>query len=263
MKRAYSSLCCVNYTPREVAELTQKSGLALELRVADTNLDLFTAEADVFLQAGTTITNIASSINIVNETLSETAFGYIDLAHKLGVKGVRIFAGENQKFVQEGLQSDIPAIVKAIRKLCEYAQEKGVEIWLETHSEISTGKLCRRVLDDVNMPNFKIIWDVLHSLEYHEALDETLRYIADDIVHIHLKDGVPPSDSTLRHYVKTDLCVGIMPFADVIEKLKAIGFDGYLSLEWESPWCPQLRELYDDPADLLEKYNNLLDNLNV
>ena len=50
-----------------------------------------------------------------------------------------------------------------------------------------------------------------------------------------------------------------MPFGEVIEALKALNFDGYLSLEWESPWRPEIRNLYGDPDELLKKYNRILD----
>ena len=43
--------------------------------------------------------------------------------------------------------------------------------------------------------------------------------------------------------------------------LRSIGYDGYYSLEWESPWRPEIRDLYPDPLVLLKKYKLLLENL--
>lgn len=263
MKRAFSSLCCVKYSAQQIVELAKGSNLAVELRVDDAALDRFGEDPLIFQREGVKVTDIAASIFILHEQFPDVTYRYVDLAEKMGVGAVRIFAGESPKVFQKNLLSDVDGIIKGIGKLCAYAQEKGIEIWLETHSEISTGKLCRQILDAVAMPNLKIIWDVLHSIEYKETLDETLDYMAKDIVHIHYKDGVPNEDPEKIHYKLTDIAEGVMPFDQVFEKLKAIGFEGYVSLEWESPWRPEIRDLYPDPAVLLEKYNKFLDQYNI
>ncbi len=259
MKRAFSTLCCINYNVQEIIELAKNNNLSVELRVDDKNIDNFFGKKELFENAKVEITDIAASIFVRNEEISENAYKYIDLAKNLNVKGVRVFAGESPQEFQNELISDIDGIVKGIKKLCEYAKNKNVEIWLETHSELSTGKLCKEVLDGVNMPNLKIIWDVLHSIEYKEDIYDTIAYLGDKIVHIHFKDAVPPEDMNMCQYVHTDLGVGIMAFDEVISELKAMNFDGYLSLEWESPWRPEIRELYPDVNVLLKKYNDILD----
>ncbi len=261
MKRAFSTLCCINSTVGEIIELAKNSNLSVELRVDNNNIENFFGKKAEFENANVNIIDIAASIFVRDDNVNETAYRYIDLAENLNVKGVRIFAGESPKEFQDEIISDIPKIVKGIKKLCEYAKNKNVEIWLETHSELSTGKLCKQVLDGVNMDNFKIIWDVLHSIEYKEPLKDTIAYMGDKIVHIHLKDAVPPEDMNICQYVHTDLGAGAVPFKEVISVLQEINFDGYLSLEWESPWRPEIRELYPDANVLLKKYNDILDSI--
>ena len=260
MKRAFSTLCCINYNAEEIIELAKNNNLAVELRVDDNNIESFFGTKELFDKANVKIIDIAASIFVRSEEFSENAYKYIDLAENLNVKGVRIFAGESPKTFQDEIISDIPAIIKGIKKLCEYAKNKNVEIWLETHSELSTGKLCKEVIDGVNMENFNIIWDVLHSIEYKENICDTIAYLGDSIVHVHFKDAVPSKDMNICQYVHTDLCEGIVPFEKVISELKQINFTGYLSLEWESPWRPEIRNLYPDVNVLLKKYNSILDN---
>lgn len=259
MKRAFSTLCCIDYDVDQIIELAQKNNLAVELRADDKNVEKFFNTGGKFKKANVFITDIAASISILGEDFSETAYKYIDLAQNLNVKGVRIFAGKSPQTFQNEIISDIDGIIKGIKKLCLYAKEKNVEIWLETHSELSTGKLCKRILDGVNMPNLKIIWDVLHSIEYREDINETITYLRNSIVHIHFKDARQSEDMNACQYVHTDLGEGIMPFEKVVSALKEMNFKGYLSLEWESPWRPEIRELYPDPNVLLEKYNKILE----
>ena len=259
MKRAFSTLCCINYTAEEIVELAKNNNLQVELRADDNNVENFFGKKELFENANVKIINIAASISIIGEDISEKAYRYIDLAENLNAKGVRIFAGKSPQTFQNEIISDIEGIIKGIKKLCEYGKSKNVEIWLETHSELSTGKLCKRILDGVNMDNLKIIWDVLHSIEYKEAISDTVKYLGDKIVHVHLKDAVPPEDMNMCQYVHTDLGAGVLPFEEVISALETMDFNGYLSLEWESPWRPEIRNLYPDPNVLLEKYNNVLD----
>lgn len=259
MKRAFSTLCCINYNAEEIIKLAQKNNLSVELRVDDNNVESFFGKKELFENSKVEITDIAASISVISEEISEKAYRYIDLANDLSVKGVRIFAGKSPQRFQEELLSDIPAIVNGIKKLCDYAKSKNVEVWLETHSELSTGKLCKKIIDGVDMDNLKIIWDVLHSIEYREAIQATIAYLGDKIVHVHFKDAVPPEDMNVCQYVHTDLGAGVMRFEEVISELKTINFEGAISLEWESPWRPEIHDLYPNANVLLEKYNRILD----
>ena len=109
------------------------------------------------------------------------------------------------------------------------------------------------------MDNLKAIWDVIHSLEYGETLEDSIAHLGSHIAHVHLKDGVAISGQT--EFLHTDLGAGQMPFDAVIQALKQIRYDGFLSLEWESPWRPEIRDLYPDPLVLLNKYTeNLHEN---
>lgn len=256
MKRAFSTLCCLDYTPDEIINLAADSAMdAVELRVDDKLLAEFSdtySFKDSLAQNGLVICDIASSIFVRGEDVAPSSIGYIDLAEKLASPAVRIFAASDS----EG-RLDVSAIARGIRSICDAAAEKGIEIWLETHSEFSTGKLCRKLWEDVNRSNFKILWDVLHSMEHGEEPRESVAYLSDIIAHVHLKDGIP-ADSKVE-YKLCALGEGCFPFGDLMRLLKGIGYTGALSLEWETPWCPHLKGVYKDEHELLRKYNEILD----
>jgi sugar phosphate isomerase/epimerase len=61
------------------------------------------------------------------------------------------------------------------------------------------------------------------------------------IAHIHVKDGRPngslPGD--------WELCLlneGMVPLREAFSALRHSGYDGYLSLEWEKLWHPEIAE---------------------
>lgn len=261
MKICFSTLCCLDYSLEQISALARRCGMdGVELRVDDgmlENIDVTSPVFDELPKYGIKLTDIASSIWISDSFISENAEKYVDLAAAIGCPAVRVFA--NSRLGDPRTRAEhIRGIAENLKKLCVYAGDKGVEIWLENHSEISPLATCREITDTVQMPNLKVLWDVLHSIEYGEDVKTSAAILGDCIAHVHLKDGVPPVDDGKIEYTHTDLGLGTFPFAEVISVLRSIRYDGYLSLEWESPWCPEIRDLYDDPVELLNNYKKIL-----
>ena len=80
MKRAFSTLCCINYGAEEIIELAQKNKLSVELRVDDKNVGDFFGKKAEFENANVNIIDIAASIFVRDDNVNETAYRYIDLA---------------------------------------------------------------------------------------------------------------------------------------------------------------------------------------
>ncbi len=258
MKKSFSTLCCMNYGLDEIIALAKDGGVpAVELRLDNTRLDqIFDSAEDwksAFSNNGVELVDIAAGICVRECELSEYDYKYVRFAKAVGAKAVRIFGGIN-------IGDSVCEMCSGVQKLCDFAKDCGVEIWLETHSEFSTGKMCRQVLDRVKADNLKIIWDVMHSLEYGEALEDSIKYLGDKIVHLHLKDG-KPSENGQGEYIHTDLGEGHFPFKKLLTLMQDAGYNGYYSLEWESFWREEIRDLYPDVTVLLRKYSELLDEL--
>ena len=257
MKKAFSTLCCLDYTLDEILELAVSCHMdAIELRVDDRMLDSIKDArvwGDKVLKAGIKVCDVASSIFILDGNLTDKAEAYLSLARDIGADAVRIFAGRMPSNIQETEICCMEDIASALRNLCVMAEDMGLEIWLETHSEFSTGRRSSELADAVDMPNLKILWDVLHSIEFCESLDDSIAYIGDKLAHVHVKDAHAPEGDAFI-YPLCDLGDGVFPLRELLVKLNAAGYDGYVSLEWESPWCPEIRDIYPDPHLLLEKY---------
>lgn len=269
MKRAFSTLCCLNATPEEVAVLAVNNGIqGVEVRVGDRGTAFGSCTVSqaqtvhgLFEKAGIEVTDMALSCSISEYDYSQLEIGRsgIDFAAALGAHAVRIFVGAHQAHFTDEVKNDYDGIKKALIELSDYGREKNVAVWLETHSSFSSGKAMRGLLDYVGREDIGVIWDVMHSLEYHETPEETVKLLGGRIAHVHLKDGHPTADADATQYFHTDLGEGTMPVNRVVNALDAIGYEGYYSLEWESPWRKEIRDLYSDVNDLLRKYNDFLD----
>ena len=272
MKRAFSTLCCLSYNIEEIFQLAKDSRMdGVELRLDMERIRAWHENDEVYASIrqwpsqGLVVTDIAASISVrgYDEGIIEDAKLCIDVAAGIGTKAVRVFAGANRKRFSDRVENDETGIVKGLRAICSYAAEKQVEIWLETHSSLSTAAAARNVWKLVNMPNLKILWDVMHSVEFHETLEESLKALQGCLAHVHWKDGRPAEDTDLCEYTHTDLGDGVMSLSPLVRKLDEVGYDGYVSLEWESPWRAEIRDLYSDPAVLLARFNELMEKAEV
>ena len=76
------------------------------------------------------------------------------------------------------------------------------------------------------------------------------------ITHVHVKDGRPSGSSPGTW----ELCLlneGTVPLREACSALRHSGYDGYLFLEWEKQWHPELAEP-EREADIEVTWNNIL-----
>lgn len=268
MKRAFSTVACQELTCKEVADCAIKAGLfAIEVRLHKGNkfFDLSleeVPEAMAYLEERhITVTDLGTSVTIIDYKLEtiDAAKDSVDLAVLTKAKGIRVFLGPFIKRFSEVSEHNYEGIVKSLQEICLYAKKKNVEIWVETHNAFSTGKVLKKLIEDVGYDNLKIIWDVIHPFEFGESPQETIQYISDRIVHVHIKDGVKREDPDQFIYKYTKLGEGDLPIAEMVSLLEKAGYKGYYSLEWENAWKPEIKDAFNSLPEILGHFNSFMD----
>lgn len=267
MKKAFSTVACMGLEWEQVLSCAVQAQMdAVEIRMDNDGRILGLAEeqlpqlASAFAEKGIRISNIGTSI-LVNEYAPEklTAVSRCaSMARALGAKGMRVFLGHFVKRFSEIASCDEDGIVRFLQEAADCALAQGVEIWIETHNEYSTGLALRRLLDKVNRANVRVIWDILHPYEFGESPEETLRLIGSDIVHVHIKDGIKQPDDDQIEYVYTRLGEGTLPIGHFMDLLEKAGYQGYYSLEWEYAWRAEIRSCYEGLPQVLQAWNEFL-----
>jgi sugar phosphate isomerase/epimerase len=82
------------------------------------------------------------------------------------------------------------------------------------------------------------IWDALHPWRSGEQPADTARLLAGRIGYVQVKDVPSPTD--LTPIPPGD---GALPLRAMAEALRGIGFDGWVSWEYERAWFPDLPAL--------------------
>ncbi|HID55736.1 TPA: sugar phosphate isomerase/epimerase [Candidatus Poribacteria bacterium] len=169
-----------------------------------------------------------------------SAKAHMDIARSFNAPYIRVFGGEIPDGVERGRCEDY--IAESLKELGKYAEDVGVKVTIETHDSFSTGKHLAAVLDKVDHPMIGALWDIHHPVKNGEPPEDTMRYLSGRVFHVHVKDG------DFTRY--TMLGEGKVPTLKILRLLKEEGYDGYLSVEWEKAWHPEL----PDPDVALPQY---------
>lgn len=269
-KRAFSTVACMNADVDTIIKACCKYGMdGIEIRLDAENLVLgkkgreeLAVLGSEFAASGITVTNLGSNICIkkYDETHMQVLKKALESAVILKAKGIRVFLGNfSAKVNRELPKPDYVGIVRQLQEMCRTAALYETEIWVETHNEFAKGIVLKKLIQDVACDNLKIIWDIMHPIEDGEEIEETWDYIGDRIAHVHIKDGFDRQDPVWHDYQYTCLGDGSLPIPGILMLLRQVGYQGYLSFEWESAWRKELSG-YDNSLDwVLTQFTEYLD----
>lgn len=176
----------------------------------------------------------------------------IDLASKMGVKYIRVFGDKIPD--PEKADEVTQAIVRGINHLCDYAKGKNVMVLLETHGDFADLKTLKPILEGTKRPEFGILWDIEHTFKiYGDDVETFYNKVGHLIKHVHIKDAKKLGNE----FKLCGIGEGDVPIKKVLEILNQNNFEGYVSLEWEKKWKPEL----DEPEIAIPFFKKYMDNL--
>ncbi|MBC8102965.1 MAG: sugar phosphate isomerase/epimerase [Cytophagales bacterium] len=239
---AFSTLGCPSWDLDRILAAAVEYGYdAIELRGYLSEVDLSKAapfarerRAETrtrFADAGIAVCCVSSS-GVVAEANTEHVRVHAALARDLGCPVVRVFGG--------ALDGEIPpeeALARAAQNLRAFgdaAESEGVKIVLETHDAFSTGAAVAELLTLAAHPAVFSLWDLHHPYRQNEPFEETFRFLAPTLTHLHIKDS--------RDGAYTLLGDGDVPLFPMLDLLLTGGYAGPISLEWEKRWVPEIAD---------------------
>jgi hydroxypyruvate isomerase len=122
------------------------------------------------------------------------------------------------------------SIVDGLRAAAPIAEDAGVTLALEPLNTrvdhagyyLDTTAEGRRIIDEVDSPAVRLLFDAYHAAVMDEDIVAVLRANADRIGHVHV------ADAPGRHEPGT----GIVEYAAFFAALKELGYGGYVGLEF-------------------------------
>lgn len=175
----------------------------------------------------------------------------VDIALFLGVRTCRIEAAWGVKPPDAATYEEAYArVVAATKEVAEYALKCGVKLGVENHGRYMSR--CAQILQlikDVNSPAYGANPDIGNWLAMDDDPLASCRELAQYTFHVHAKDfrRRPPEPSQGAGWGKSVLGwqiqgavvgEGDVPVQPILQAFKSQGYDGFLSLEHESPEDP-------------------------
>ncbi|MCG3178838.1 MAG: hypothetical protein BIFFINMI_01168 [Phycisphaerae bacterium] len=209
--------------------------------------------------AGLVVSGLCTSCRLIAKDDADRAkhldeiVRYCKLADRIGtVEAVRVFGGAPRKGQGE-FDWKAEAVV-TLRNMVKATEGCRTPIAIETHDAwcraADVGELMRRV----NHPRARVLWDLLITqLMGKETPDESAKHIGPLVVYTHVKDGYIKDDAFGISMVGQ----GEVDLPAAMAALKSIGYDGWLTFEWEKRWHPEIA----DAVEALPAYRKVLEPL--
>jgi sugar phosphate isomerase/epimerase len=254
MKLAFSTLGCPRWELDEVARAARTYGYAgVELRALGGGLDLLArpefapsaveATRRWFGERGLSICCVDTSCVFHDPDAEERrrqvelAVRHCELAAALGSPLIRVFPDK----IQEGATREETRgfVAESLRAVAERASA-GVSVGLETHGDFAAAHETVEIVRRAEHPSVRVIWDVANSLAAGSAVEEAARAVAPYLAHVHLRDARPVEGR--EHWLPVLSGRGGVPFGQAFDSLRAVGYEGFVSFEWEKYWHPEIEE---------------------
>jgi sugar phosphate isomerase/epimerase len=247
MKLAYSTLACPDWRWDQVLKsAVQYHYEGIELRLLDGEILQHDLPSNTrqylkqsIQQAGLAIACVDTSLGIgqpdpeSRKHIVAEGIAFIELAAELGAPSIRVF-GQPPKDCH--MEDAIHSATDVLTQLAPYGESYGVNITLETHDAFTHIKELLAILQPVTSPRVGLTWDIMNMVASGETVEDCIYRLGHWIKHVHVKDGLPPDWSCLL------LGEGIVPMEKALQALNGIGYQGWISVEWEKKWHPELAE---------------------
>jgi D-psicose/D-tagatose/L-ribulose 3-epimerase len=206
----------VEITPaqrREYARVMLSEGLTFVglhwLMVSPKGLHVTTADAELRKKSWVHIRNL------------------IDLCADLGPNGVMVFGSPQQRSTSGGMSREEATrhYVEGLAEVAPHAEERGVTILLEALPKaqsdvVTTLREAAEIVHSIHSPAIQTMFDTHNAVDEQESHTRLLEKHFDVIRHVHVNemDGRYPG-------------TGDYDFRAVLQKLKALDYQGWVSLE--------------------------------
>jgi fatty-acyl-CoA synthase len=251
MKIAFSTLACPNFSWQETTSMAVDMGFdGVEVRgLGD---DIFAVKAQPF--TAKELPNTLKKLSAMRLTIPcfsshcclkyadkreenrEAIVEYSKLAAKTGTPYIRVL-GDLDVFPDGEVDDDL--VADQLRELAEVAQEHGVILLVETNGVYADTARLRRLLESTASDAVAALWDLHHPYRVAgEQPEQTVQNLGAFVRHVHVKDSVM-EDGAIKYRLMGE---GDLPIDEMMQALRSINYEGFVSLEWVKRWASDLED---------------------
>lgn len=243
---AFSTLAFPDATLAEATSLGRSWGYSgVELRLIDGQLIESSMPATERLRvkqavaaAGLTIVSADSSILLTAENAELEVRRFLELASEWESPLIRVYGGPLAE-EPKARRAQMEGAAGVLQRAVPLAERLGVGIAIETHDAFSASAVVAELLALVDSRWVGALWDSHHPHRMGESPAEVYRHIGLRVLHVQVKDA-RRSEVHKGGWQLVPLGEGEVPVREMIRLLAAGGYDGWISVEWEKYWHPDI-----------------------
>jgi sugar phosphate isomerase/epimerase len=207
--------------------------------------------------AGLPIVAVDSSIRLTGEDAGPELRRFLELASDWESPLVRVFGGPLAA-EDPARTTQLQAAASVLEAAIPAAERLGVAIGVETHDAFSASSVLAELLAMVESGSVGAVWDSHHPHRMGEPPAEVMARIGARTLLAQVKDArrAPKRDDGWRLVL---LGEGEVPVREMLGLLTAGGYRGWISVEWEKRWHPEIEEPEVALPQHLDRLNSWLD----
>ncbi|MDO4948592.1 MAG: AMP-binding protein, partial [Bacteroidales bacterium] len=151
---------------------------------------------------------------------------------------IRLAADMHTPYVCVWVKDNRPEAVRQnLSTLVSEAASCNVTILIKTSGLYADTALLRNLLNFFACDQLAVLWDVHHPYRDHgETPAQSIKNLGAYVRHIHLRD----SDDAQTYNLIGE---GTFPIKEVMDALRSIDYDGFISMEWKPEWMDDLTDM--------------------
>jgi sugar phosphate isomerase/epimerase len=202
--------------------------------------------------AGLPIVAVDSSIRLTGQDPGPSLRRFLELASDWESPLVRVFGGPLPAD-PAARREKLTAAARELERAVPLAGRLGVAIGVETHDAFSASALVAELLAMAGPGPAGAVWDSHHPHRVGETPAEVYANIGDRLLLAQVKDARrdPGREDGWQLVLLGQGEVGVR---DMLGQLSAGGYQGWISVEWEKRWHPEI----EDPLVALPQHLALL-----
>jgi len=200
------------------------------------------------------IAAVDSSIRLTGEDPGPQLRQFLELASDWESPLVRVFGGPLPGH-EPARTAQLEAAARALEVSVPAAARLGVAIGVETHDAFSASSVLAELLTLAASPWVGAVWDSHHPHRMGEQPAEVWANIGQRVLLAQVKDAIkgPERDADWRLVL---LGEGEVRVREMLGLLTGGGYQGWVSVEWEKRWHPEIEE----PEVALPQHLRLLES---
>jgi sugar phosphate isomerase/epimerase len=268
VKLAFSTVACPKLTLQQVVQKAAEWGYqGVELRTLGGGASLLANDPaltdaakvrDIFVNHGVEPVCLSTSLALHHEDrtvayqVQRQIRSDLEMAAKIGCRHLRVFGhdavpGQNRSAV-------IQRIARQIAPLADRAGELGLQILFENAGGFNTAKDWWWLFNLIEHPMVGMCWNVASAAAAGESPAVSVPMLHSRIHMAKVKDTIVGEGSGF-----VPLGEGTVGIEHFVKRLLGIGFDKYISVEWDHAWLPSLAPGEEYLPQAREKLSGWLD----